>query len=334
MAVTILSVDFASLNRAIAHVLNWPAYASWSAAQLATGGDILEMGLNQFYSPPPLQQGGPAHRWTFMYPTANLTTSASYSTGTVEIVSGVVALSVAGTFPSWAATGELLVGGVTYTVASRGGDNEITLDDTTDAADADAGTSYELARPIYDLPSDFAEIEGPFTYRPGTAVSWRPIRIVSIEQIHERRQWYDRTSYPRVAAVVPKAFVKTVGQQWEVHFDPMPDAIYQLQYRYRVTPYNLDATDKYAMGGQVHAETIRASVMAAAETHNNDEQGVRWNTFMSRLSASIAHDQGVGPETLGVERGQSYPSGDGDYIHRDGDEYEYEGHTRYPGSWG
>lgn len=72
-----------------------------------------------------------------------------YSTSTITIVDGVVTLSTAppyasAEFPSWAADGDLIVGGQLYSVNTRDSITQLTLDDLT--VDVAAGTSYSLQK--------------------------------------------------------------------------------------------------------------------------------------------------------------------------------------------
>lgn len=74
-----------------------------------------------------------------------LTNGPAYSTGTIAIDDGIVTGS--GTdFPTYAAEGKLTVGGVTYTVDSRGSGTALTLDNLL--VDVTAGTSYSLDFPV------------------------------------------------------------------------------------------------------------------------------------------------------------------------------------------
>jgi hypothetical protein len=317
----VLSADFESLTRAIGMVAGWGTpgtnMANWDATDQERANDILDAAINTVCTPPPDRPGGPSHRWTWLYPLATLSTVAAYSTGTVTIVNGTVELAD-GTWPSWAAAGVIIVEGTTYTVATRTDDDTLVLDDTSDAADADAGTSYELARPAYDLPDDFGEMDGPLVYSPGTGI-WshqnrRAVQIVDIQQIQRRRQFYDTTLQPWWAAIVPKTFVTGTGQRWEIRFYPLADAVYTLGYQYRVNPSSL-ATTGFPPGGQPHAETFRAAVQAETEMAIKDiHDGPHRARFRDRLAASIAQDARMAPDTLGVERGQVTRSDYGDFM--------------------
>lgn len=65
----------------------------------------------------------------------------TYSTGTIGIASGVVTLT-GGIFPDWAAGGNIVVGGSTYSVNTRNSDSEVTLNNL--AVNVAGGTTYEL----------------------------------------------------------------------------------------------------------------------------------------------------------------------------------------------
>lgn len=70
---------------------------------------------------------------------------APYSTGTIQIVAttgGSVVTLTGGSFPTWAASGDLVVSGELYSVLSRTDATHLVLDDAT--INVAAGTSYEL----------------------------------------------------------------------------------------------------------------------------------------------------------------------------------------------
>ena len=149
MAESTLNANYHDLRREVGSYYGFGRVPSdFQPADAEIVESVLKSGLRQLYFPPPLMDRAP-HQWTFLRPTTTLTTTAPYTTGTVAIASGVVTLSVAGTWPSWADEGELKVGGTTYTVASRGGDNQITLDDTSVTVTGSTPTIRELgAMPI------------------------------------------------------------------------------------------------------------------------------------------------------------------------------------------
>jgi hypothetical protein len=114
------------------------------------------------------------HIWSFMSQVGKLTIRAPYSTGTVTIVAGVATLA-GGTWPSWAAAGDLIVSGVRYSVNTRDSNSQITLNDTS--VTASAGTSYELIQFYYELASDFGSlIADGFTYSRSETMGCSPLR--------------------------------------------------------------------------------------------------------------------------------------------------------------
>lgn len=257
----------------------------------------LRDGLRRFYS---------AHDWKFLRPRATLSTVAPYSTGTVAATAGVVTLT-GGTFPSWAASGALMVNNISYTVSTRDNDTQITLEDTS--VSITSGTSYELAQLYYNLPDSFSgEFLGPLTYHPGLNEGYTQIQILDERVLRNYRQGVDATAAPCAAAILPKTFDPTVGERWQITFWPLPDAVYQFTYRYRVHPDKLTSTNKYPWGGMWHGEAIRLAVLATAELDRNDADGPYARAFQIELARSIARDNDMSPDFLGpmTDPGEAY----------------------------
>ena len=185
--------SYSTLLERVGHYL-FGIRTGYSDDQTSDIEECIGDGLRDVYS---------AHDWSFFKPLEDLTTTAPYETGTVEIVDGVVTLSD-GVFPSWAADGILMVDDSYYSVASRDGDTQITLDDTS--VDVDAETSYELGRPEIELPAAFEAVAGDsdLTYYPDQNDLYPPVR-----QRHDRaiRTWqqddpyYDRPIFYSVRTV-------------------------------------------------------------------------------------------------------------------------------------
>jgi len=301
---TTLDVTYDVLLKRVAHELglSWND-ATWSTEERRKIDMLVHQGLRQFYTPPPLPKEKYSHEWSFLKPTATLSTIAPYDTGTVTVVDGVVTLSVDGTFPSWAAEGTFTASGYTaVSVASRDGDNQITLSDLT--IDVDAGTSYSLAHSAaYDLPTDFAAIMGPLTYEPSVNLLYNPIEVVSERIV--RRQLMDNTTPSRmeIAAIRPQSIDLTAATTYEIVFCPIPDDAYDLTYRYKVNVAALGSTNVYPPGGQPHAETILESCLAACERYRYGKDGVHAARFKELLVASVSADQKAAlPDSLGYDR--------------------------------
>jgi len=90
---------------------------------------------------------------------------------------------------------------------------------------------------VYDLPSDFAYVDGPMTIAPSDYMLYQPLKIVGEHQIRQRLQSTQSTGRPVEAAVrVKSPHDSSEGTQYELLLWPTPDGDYTLQYRYRINP--------------------------------------------------------------------------------------------------
>jgi hypothetical protein len=267
----------------------------WSASNPNDAGlivDVVKAGFRRFYT---------AHDWSFLYPLARLTTSAPYSTGTITVSSGVVTLAGGGTFPSWAADGELIPSsGATYTVNTRDSDTQVTLDDTT--VTVAAGASYTLTRPTYTLPDDYGGMhEKVLWFRPGSAELYPPVVLISQYDISVRRQQDDVTQRPEFAAERVKPNVAATGTRYELTFWPIPDAAYTMFYRYVVNPDYLSNDAHYPYGGFQHAETLLGACLTESEAYL-ESGNVQLQRYEKLLARSIKLDaRAHSAERLGVD---------------------------------
>lgn len=303
MAEPTLSADYEELRRVVARYNGLDRDPGvWSADETTDMTDMIRAGLRKFLTPPVLPRESTPHLWSFLKPIATITTSASYNDGTIAIAAGVVTLTAATVWPTWAAEGEVTIHttATTYTVATRDSDTQLTLDDTS--VTVAAGATYTLGRPTYALPDDFSVLMSPFTYQPGITYFWGPIQTVGEWQIRTRRQGSDWVSRPRLAAVRPSAKSTSTGNRWEVMFWPTPDDDYTLTYRYRVVPDMLtDPGNMYAYGMPIHAEAIKASCLAAAELEYDGQQGSLHQNFMEQITRAIGLDRmSSSPDELGL----------------------------------
>jgi len=160
----------------------------------------------------------------------------------------------------------------------------------------------------YNMPEDFAGIDGDLTYSPSTAL--RAVVVVSESAIRTLRQNSPQTGNPTHAAIRPKSTDGSSVQGFEIIFWPTPNADVQLTYKYYISPQVLTNANPYPYGGSVHSETILQSCLSIAEQRLNDEKGIHWDKFLERLSASIQYDRKVsGPDFLGYNGDNS----DGNY---------------------
>ena len=269
-----------------------PNPQAWSQDEIRMINSLIQRGVRKFYAAPDLEVH--AHRWKFLVSETTITTNAPYSTGTVTIVAGVATLA-AGTYPSWAASAVMILSGVEYSVSVRGSGTEVTLDDTSVAADA--GSTYSLYQRDYDLPTNFQAIQGPMTYPTGSA-EWYQIPIMSGTQLRTWRSRVTSSGYPREAAVFTKPQVATSGTLHQISFLPNPDASYVISYDYKLMPVDITTGD-YPYGGEQHADCI----LAACKSCYNPEFS---SEFAVLLKAAIALDSSdLSAETLGMNTDNS-----------------------------
>lgn len=273
--------------------------SEWNDAEfLDDANNVLDTGVRQFVQPPILPGETHAHQWSFMQPLYSATLTAPYSTGTITVVDGVVTLA-SGTFPSWAASGDMVIEGISYSVNTRDSGTQVTLDDTT--LDVAAGTDYVLQQWDYDLPDLFGGFRGPLTYgSTGSAVSGTIVRVEVQDILDARESAMIQVSRPTMYAVQVKDQTGAAGTRMKLMLFPGPDAAYGLSSTYTINPWSLTSALPYAMGGMPHAETLRESILAAAEVEFRGERGIHYGLFMERLRTSVSFDRCQnGPIILG-----------------------------------
>lgn len=139
----------------------------------------------------------------------------------------------------------------------------------------------------YDLPPDFAMLDGPITYKPDQTVFYQTIDVVSELVIRERQVDTSTTGRPTLAAIIPSA----LPRRYEIHFWVTPDAAYVLEFPCQVNPQDLSAENQYPYGGVEHSQTILESCLAVAEEEKAVRGGPHSGQYMQRLAASVSHDR-------------------------------------------
>lgn len=271
---------------------------SWDAKKRVQMDDVIDSGARSFYHPPILPGEVNSHTWSFMQPVyARLDINAPYSTGTVTIVGGVVTLA-SGTWPTWAADGEVEVDGVSYTVSTRDSGTQVTLDSTS--VTAAALTTYTLRQVDITMPDLFGGIIGDIYFKETNDVFRYGIQRVEIGRILELRQQETFTTEPVYYAIHPANQTGASGQRWMMSLWPPNDEANVLTFQYTINPYRLTSALPYHMGGQPHAETLTEACLAAAEVRIKGEAGIHSQLFRERLASSISFDRRMSnPGNLG-----------------------------------
>lgn len=294
MAAAGLSLTYAELRRSIGNAVgSGHSSTDWGASSRdnTNVNDSLKQGLLQAYHPPGVD-GQPPHQWSFLRPTlAELELHASYSTGTVAVAAdagGSIVTLTDGTWPSWAASGEVYVDSAWYTVKSRSSDSVILLDDVS--VTVASGASYSLVHRAYDLPDDFGGMAGMFTMRRDQT------ERTEIRQVHEGRiRQYDdssgSTGPPIEFALVSVVPTSSQESKWQAVFSPTPDQTYTLWYRYEVAPPMLDgSTYNYAHGYPWFHQVVLASCIDRAyRVFLNSSE--KYAEFMEALRGAVYRDR-------------------------------------------
>ncbi len=295
---TSTNVSFEILQERVGHYL-FGIRTAFSVDQEDDIADCLNDGLRRVYA---------AHDWSFLRPVADVSTTAPYATGTIVIAAGVVTLT-GGTFPTWAAAGILKVNNRYYSVASRGSNTAITLDDTS--VTIASASSYQLARPEIPLDatfdavandSDLAYYPSPDTWHP--PVKWR--HDSTIRQLEGNNPEFDRPVFYSVRTVT---FDPTVGSRKVLALYPAPDQIYTLRVPMILRPVLLDETNIYPIGGEVLSQVILEACLAAAEINFEEREHVHEKQYQQLIGQAILADQdrssptSLGPDAPQGERG-------------------------------
>lgn len=153
---------------------------------------------------------------------------------------------------------------------------------TLDTANAD----YD-----YDLPADFGMVLESITHTDGD--DELRLERVTERKIRSLRSSASATGAPKYYAVRPKSADYTAEQSYELVLYPTPDAVYNLEYTYNVSPPDATSVNKYPLGTRAHSDTVLASCLACAEIDRDSARGPRHEAFMERLSASVSLDHEV-----------------------------------------
>lgn len=151
----------------------------------------------------------------------------------------------------------------------------------------------------YDLPEDFASMEGPIYYS-GDWSGYAPITQSSMSVIWTRRRQIVSVGLPTYYAWEPIAQDGvTSGQRYALQFDIAPASAFTIRLRYRISPYAMSDTQSYPLGGERFAEVLRYAAISQAEIEWKGGAGPQTDHFNQLLAEAIAEDIRIGPKFLG-----------------------------------
>lgn len=297
------------LRKAIGNMLGKGIdHTNWDDADFTTRVDMcVDIGCRWVYEPDLLPNEAQVHIWSFMQPKLfTFSLNAPYSTGTVTIVAGVVTGSGT-TFPSWAASAEFVINGVSYTVASRGGNTSLTLDDTT--VTAAAGSTYTLVQIDYQLPELFGGMRSDLCLNQGANTLGFVLERASKEELLalQKSGVADFSSQPCRFAIFAGDQTGAADQRSMLTVWPLPDAAYTLTGWYIINPYRLTSALPYPMGGLPLSECLREAVLGAAEIEFMGAAGIHVQMFQRKLQAAVSYDRQMNnPGIIGQNLDRSY----------------------------
>lgn len=150
------------------------------------------------------------------------------------------------------------------------------------------------------LPDDFGGFEGQLSLTNADGDVGYPLELTGIGRVRQMRANFpDNTGRPILAAVDPEKVSGAGGQRWVLEVYPAADEAFTITCSYYLHPDALSGSRPHAYGGPVHAETIRAAIIAAAELTLDNKRGERWAYFQERLATSISQDRKLKPQVLG-----------------------------------
>jgi len=288
-----LSIGFTEMKKETGLYLGLGGSA-WAAAVSTRLDEIVQSGVRLVYYPPAVADDTIGYQWSWLRPTTTLSLVAPYNTGTLTIVAGVCTLAD-GTVPTWAASGEIVISGGVYSIATYDGIAQFTLDDTT--VDADALTTYVMNRVAYDMPNDFNRIVGMLHYE--TDQHLKSIQITSVSRILQLRAASQYSNTPSYAATRYKTSSGVTGQRSEIMFYPDTDEARTLTYEYEAYSGKLSDASPYPLGGSHLAELFIESCLAVAERRVNNEVAFHNEQFTRLLIDAVKRDKGRSGRNFG-----------------------------------
>lgn len=111
-------------------------------------------------------------RWPWYLTPGAITTAVSYNTGTITYTSGSPNVTLAGgTFPTWAASGEISINGQWYGITTRTSGTALVLT-TAYPGTSGTATGWLVYQDAYSLPSDCMNFHKPLY---GKTATWKPM---------------------------------------------------------------------------------------------------------------------------------------------------------------
>lgn len=148
------------------------------------------------------------------------------------------------------------------------------------------------AQAEYDLPEDFASLTNECLYYAADSGSTKVTRRSEGMVLNLLASSWTDSAPPLYYAVRTKGAMEKGRPLHELLLYPIPSSSdIEISFRYSSIPPALSESDPYPLGGELHAETILAACLAAAEQKIEDVAGLHTANFQRLLAGSIALDR-------------------------------------------
>ncbi len=167
--------------------------------------------------------------------------------------------------------------------------------------------TLEAGENTVTLPDDFGGTDGQLQVSLSSGLTWWPLDFTGIGHILRQEAMYPSTTgLPQMVAEEPlKGTGSVTGQRFRLHFWPLADQDYTLQFPYHILPSYLSGALPYVYGGAKHAETFLESCLAVAEKLLDDAATLHATEFEKRLAISISLDARDKPQLVGYNADRS-----------------------------
>jgi hypothetical protein len=136
--------------------------------------------------------------WPWLHTAGRVNLNAAYNTGSIAVTNGSAVVTLtAGTWPTWAASGELYVQGLPQPILSRDSGTQLTLVNAWGEATA-SGLVFIIAQHSYSLPGDCQRIE---EIMGGNTWPWGPDPVSAATLEVQRTLIQSGLTYPALFAI-------------------------------------------------------------------------------------------------------------------------------------
>lgn len=263
------------------------ASALWAYARRVahnTSGTLADQVIKELVNDA-LDRVSAEYHWNYLTRYTTVAIEGSYSTGTVSISQGSTTVTLSGgTFPSWAASGQLEVSGKVYNVSSRDSNTQLTLETSLGQGDL-TDESYVLYQDSYSLPTD----------------------CISFKSLHYGTEWsygHEPVSFDEFmraksglsfSGATASCFTVQYGKLWLYPY-PSTDTDVMVAYRKRIGTLTSsgDSVDWQSIHRNVLNRAIDLEIaIRYGETAGGLDMEACQRAYESAVRAAVANDQKV-----------------------------------------